>query len=179
LDLLYPVVEGLRANNFVDAAIELIGSLRAELQYYAEAPPMAPEDYAMPEEARKLETFGFWGGFQQSEYKASIVEFLASPTEYELSSSITKPVREYLHHLLDNCCVGLASVFPLGKEYKSCVILRKGRFTSPDDIAKANIIRQRCKDLLDMNSHYAMPMRCPKKQESALSEQWDQQWTFC
>ena len=35
--ILYPVVEELRANNFVDAAIELIGSLRAELQYYAEA----------------------------------------------------------------------------------------------------------------------------------------------
>ena len=34
----------------------------------------------------------------------------------------------------------LMMVFPLGKEYKSCVILRKGRFTSPDDIAKANIM---------------------------------------
>ena len=62
------------------------------------------------------------------------------------------PVREYVHHLLENCCVGLTHVFT-GKGYRSDVVLQKSRFTSIDDIAKANIIRQRCKDLLDMNSH--------------------------
>jgi hypothetical protein len=88
----------------------------------------------MPEEAKRLEAriyragahpqgseykeASFWSRalidrsnaqIEYKEYKESLVSFLASPTQHEISLRVAKPVRLYIHRLLDSgLCHGLS-----------------------------------------------------------------------
>ena len=69
-------------------------------------------------------------------------------TQHEISLRVVKPVRLYIHRLLDSgLCVGLSHE-SFGEGQKRCLILKKRQLTAPSAIALCNDIKQRCSTFL-------------------------------